>query len=70
MGPRLYDLRFLARPSDGHSPLESDEPLIDDAVAAKGTTLVDSALASLRVATHDAQADRGEVTLDGNDRRA
>ena len=39
VGPRLYDLCFLARPSDGHSPVESDEPLIDDAVAAKGTTL-------------------------------
>ena len=44
--------------------------LIDDAVAVKGTALTEFVLTSLRIAAHDALADRTEFALDDDGRRA
>ena len=44
--------------------------LIDDAVAVTGTALTDFVRTSLRLAAHDALADRTEFALDDNGRRA
>ena len=44
--------------------------LIDDAVAATGVLLSDFVLSSLRIAAHDALADRIEFALDDDGRRA